>query len=832
VHALHVSIPSLSGYDTFLSPALSQPAFASGETQTVFWAKGDAHTPKLSVEWREQDGSRWIAVVPITTQWQRYSLPPAAFKTWANSDVRAAQGFDPDHAVRFNVGLAFSHTGSDSGVHQYWIANIGAAKATISETEMQSLPAVPTIDALCPGFEFFAMHGPLNVTPAAGQSMVVGPSQHLANGFDTELSVQPRPSGNGFDRGRAWRWIPLLDAQSAYSHEWRGVAAAMVVRRDGGAYAVFPNDDVGYLMSDVGRKSITNIANRMRDGLFLLDGGADHYAYLAGQTISAEATVMSVVLFGGGEHSGTVLIRITDQHGRKITSHQFPFTLDDVPTPQPVTCICPWSPLSWPRDGYVASADLIENGQVVDHVQNDVHEWTRPAKPDWVTTESDGHFHLDGHVWKINGVNYMPSSGIAQPDFSLYEHWLSLAAYDPEVIERDLTHIQNLGFNAIYVFQYIDDVDSQNLLDLLWRCREHHLRVELSLRPGLSNELGDLGRDAAVNKFDDIAGQIIEKCHLAENDTVFAYEVDWEPDFGRFGRAKCVDPYWEPWITKRYGSVGAAEAAWGVPVPKDTSGKVVGCTNAQLHEQIGAADTKLVAAYRRFLDDWLADTYGTVVKFVHQEAPHQLVSFRMTGASDGSWDGDGPNYQFEGLARAVDFLSPESYGEIGSASNEASIPFRIAYGRSVAPKLPVIWAETGISAWDNSTGADSPSGLVGQGTYYQKFYALATEAGADGIFWWWYPGGFRIGENSDFGLINPDGTDRQATASVRTDGKAFLESPFPPAPDIWLTYDRDDYPNGAVGVFHALRQQYVNAIAGRQHPGLKALSASKDGGAL
>ena len=40
----------------------------------------------------------------------------------------------------------------------------------------------------------------------------------------------------------------------------------------------------------------------------------------------------------------------------------------------------------------------------------------------------------------------------------------------------------------------------------------------------------------------------------------------------------------------------------------------------------------------------------------------------------------------------------------------------------------------------------------------QLSYRMFIESGADGVFFWWYPGGFRLGENSDFGIINPDGT--------------------------------------------------------------------------
>ena len=58
---------------------------------------------------------------------------------------------------------------------------------------------------------------------------------------------------------------------------------------------------------------------------------------------------------------------------------------------------------------------------------------------------------------------------------------------------------------------------------------------------------------------------------------------------------------------------------------------------------------------------------------------------------------------------------------------------------------------------------------------------MMIESGADGVFFWWYPGGFRLGENSDFGIINPDGTDRPVTKVIRTEGPRFLARPSRPS---------------------------------------------------
>jgi hypothetical protein len=83
----------------------------------------------------------------------------------------------------------------------------------------------------------------------------------------------------------------------------------------------------------------------------------------------------------------------------------------------------------------------------------------------------------------------------------------------------------------------------------------------------------------------------------------------------------------------------------------------------------------------------------------------------------------------------------------------------------------------GYTAWDAQQMATSPGGLEFIARFYTDFYRLLNESGVDGVFFWWYPGGYRLNERSDFGIINPDGTDRPVTRVVREQGGRFLKSP-------------------------------------------------------
>ena len=132
-----------------------------------------------------------------------------------------------------------------------------------------------------------------------------------------------------------------------------------------------------------------------------------------------------------------------------------------------------------------------------------------------------------------------------------------------------------------------------------------------------------------------------------------------------------------------------------------------------------------------------------------------------------------------------------------------------------------MWAEMGYSVWDMNRMAPDPEKLAFEGRYYADFYRMITESGADGIFFWWYPGGFRLGENSDFGILNPDGTDRPVTKVIRKEGARFLKSRKPGKPDYWIAVDRDRDSRGLFGIYQAVQAEFWQALDSHRLPALK-----------
>jgi hypothetical protein len=443
----------------------------------------------------------------------------------------------------------------------------------------------------------------------------------------------------------------------------------------------------------------------------------------------------------------------------------------------------------------------------LDVLRHPLHVWGPRARPEFVTAQ-DGAFRYRGKPWKVHGVNYMPSSGIGRDlpeDAGEFEFWLSRTAYDPEVIARDLDRVRALGLNAVSIFVYDRSADSGNLLDILRQCDERGLKVNLSLRPGTPIDWDEQWK--AIRP-------IIERFRFARFDTIFAYDLAWEPGWGNHDARRRHDPEWAAWVTNRYGSVAAAERAWGVPAPRDGAGALTNPSDAQVSRD--GPWRKLALDYRAFLNGLLSERYGRARRDVRALDPNHLVSFRMSETSDPTNSGAGGlPYDFSGLKDAVDFFAPEGYGRIGTTW-EAVRPgwFQVAYARALNPALPLVWAEVGTSVWQPGEDAAPRAHLETQAQFFAQFYRMLKASGSNGVIFWWLPGGFRHGENSDFGVVNPDGTDRPASVVIRRNAVDFLASPAPvkTAPSAVVPIRLGERADGIFGIYETARPafwQYV-----------------------
>ena len=333
--ALHVVIERFTGWETYQSPALTNP-FPPGHTLTCFRAKGTAQTKQLALEWTERDGSRWIATVDLTTEWKNYALPPAAFKAWLPPPNRAGKEdhLRVDNAARLVVGIAHSHTAVEGSRHEYWIADIGTAPNPFGNAKLPDEFKPPHLESFSPGYQFHPISGRVTAsfpntvvsrlrTPAEGSARPANFNGEVTNAAPGSwLAIHPRPRGVGFNQDRAYRWEPLLAARDAESGDFRGTLAALLVQVKppfrGGVWAVFTPAEAGFYRQPLVTNCLGQNLKRMKRGIFLTEGGAEFFTVFPDQKFNIGAQVAN---FSSQIASNvSVVIELQDTFGR-LKSH-------------------------------------------------------------------------------------------------------------------------------------------------------------------------------------------------------------------------------------------------------------------------------------------------------------------------------------------------------------------------------------------------------------------------------------------------------------------------------------------------------------------------------
>jgi hypothetical protein len=813
--ALEVKIEKLTSWDTFVGPEM-ETFFPEGHSLTVFWAKGTERTSALLIEMIEKDGSRWMCTIELRDQWRQYVLEPADFKFWESNPARKGTTFNPANALKVATGLAFSHIQVRGEQHQYWMGDFGTAKRTPVHDKLLTTFKAPVLETLSPEYKFFecADAGTLASPTRGGLRPEPAPKG--------VFSSHSRPEPGGFDKGRNWRWSALIGAFLPTMDEWntgnqydafkepslrRGTPATLYVNGDGsyknGVWVSFSiqNPDWYCLQNEdcLAHKSIFEALRKMRNGLFILDAGMEFYTYFHGKKPMTYG--MSAINTGKTAREAELYIKIVPG-SRDVTFERKRISLQSGQIMRYGN-----EKRRATQPGCYASASLSANG-IGDSTWHHFHLWQPPENPSFVTVEK-GNFMLDGKPWRPHGVNYMPSSGIGTEDWDYFEHWLGKRAYDPKIIQRDLEHVKEMGFNSVSIFLHHESIGSMNLVDILRRIGDLGMKANLSLRPGTPLDF----------EWDKVR-EMIEVNRLAENDTVFLYDLAWEPMHHDHKARSKWDWKWREWIAERYGSVENAEKDWGFAANRNDKNEV---TNPLDMQMLKDGDHRvMVVAYRRFLDTLLYEYYSKARRLVKSVDPNHLVSFRMTLAGDPTMNwGHVTPYHYDYLAGAVDVLEPEAYGRVGDWEKVKPGIFTYAYGRWANPDLPVMWAEAGVSSWSMASMENTEIGLDFQRQFTADMYKMMTDSRADGIYWWWYPGGFRVNENSDYGILNPDGTDRSVTKVIRELGPKYVAAPFDAPIDHWIEFDRDLHVNGIVGVYKAVQEEFWQALEDGKTPGLR-----------
>jgi hypothetical protein len=409
---------------------------------------------------------------------------------------------------------------------------------------------------------------------------------------------------------------------------------------------------------------------------------------------------------------------------------------------------------------------------------------------------SSGRFMLGGAPWFANGINFWPGyvAGMEPPEY--YSHWLNSSDYIPELVDQDLAILQTLGVNVVSIqFERVDEVPQ--LRDFLTRCGRYGIKANIFLRgshPLQPNATDDLSQRPFL--------ELMRAANLRDNPHVFAYDLAWEPRMGVYAERRQYDALWLDWIGEQYGSLERAECVWEYATPRLEG--VVTCPTDE-HLMQDGDHRVMVAAYRRFADDLISRRYGEIVRLAREADDTHLFGVR-TG-----YGGTGTKgvvrvmpFQLTSGAAHLDFVSPEGYGY--GPKNISDAAFVTAYARWAGNGKPVFWAEFGYTVLNGGTKA-----LETQADLYQAFAEMVIRSDADGWAGWWYPGGLRVDERSDYGIIAPDGVPRPATVQLLHLAKhgTGLESYV--AQEKGLTIQRDLFPDGLAGVIEKHSNEFAKS---------------------
>ena len=803
---LHRDIRGLDGWDTLNSPPLAQP-IPEGQHFTCFWAKGGQRTNRMLFEWQEKDGSRWMGVVELTPEWRRYVLSESDFTFWESVPARKETHLNLANATQFNVGLAATHTGGLWGDQEFWITGIG----TCGKTD------VPPIDwkvdfkpheMLYPSYHTYPCKDVDSIEVSRDQAIFsnikdIQPSDHI-------FALHPRPQSTSYGKQRTHRWITLIHAYGKGRFSG-SVAALRFTQHTEQMWAVFAIHDPNFYVQMPVKDCIRELVKRMQDTVFIWEGGASRYTYFPGEEISVGASITAPP--GNGTEC-SVRFDVNDWCAAQVDGVDFSGCIEDsiwskeIPLPPDQSAeIAVDSEVLKGNARHVVHVSLLRNGKKIDTLIHDIYEWN--PKPDLQPIKVEkGDFTLDGKPWFPYGVNYMPSSGIAREEGEPFEQWLGPRGYDPEIVGRDLRRIKDMGMNMVSVFLYHQSHPWGNLIDFLRQCEENDLRVNLSLRPGTPLEF----------EWDKVR-EMIEGNRLASNNVVFAYDLAWEPHFEGFEDRSRYTQEWNDWIGKKHGGLEAAFTAWGFktdlihglfPVPQ----------SKQWYES-GPWD-RMALDYGDFLNDLLQEHYSKARNLVRSIDPNHAVSFRMQYAGDPTyWGPTWIPYDLKGVSKAVDIMEPEGYGRIGKWEQIKPGRFTVDYARAVAPDLPVFWAEAGLHSWDLASMSSTPENEERVAEFYRDYHRMLIESHSNGVAWWWYPGGFRTFENSDYGIINPDGTDRPVTKVIRELGPKVRYQGPRPEPEVIIGLDMRARPGGLAGIYDKVKEAYWAAIDAGKTVGLR-----------
>lgn len=544
---VELATPGLTGWDTAgLSGFASR--LPAGWSVTRFWAKGDARTPKMWVEWSEADGSRWHKAVDLSSEWREFRLTPAQFSYWPDNPSVGRGGpsdcFRPASAAHISFGVAVD-IADRNAPHTVALAGLGVQADPLADVRIPA-PRINTRwarirDALWPEPEqigafdsAFPLRG-VAVTAPDGEQATVEAFQLKAPLAGYSATAMLGLNGHGFGPNRA-RWVPLLACSDADGRP-RGHAGEIIHHFSdcyaGSSWACFgvTNRDLFAAGSPALKQVLIPVADALLLRFYVHESEAAYACYRAGETATLRTRVSD---FGREPHAAEVRFVVTADGAPKPCA-----TLVQpaaVKRGETLAVEARWPLPEKPADFYRIRVELWENGRLLDIEEAAFAVWS----PDVVARGPK--FSKDGSRFLIDG----------QPQFLMgcQTYWGqngSVTARSPLAFERDYRAMRDHGLRWIRCFVPFKTEEDRRISDAMVQLSQKYGFVFYHT-PNLSNTADPATLAQQRQTAEEIAARYREV-------PGFAVDICNEPSFRSDDAA----------LAKSFGRPAKPEGAWDDP---------------------------------------------------------------------------------------------------------------------------------------------------------------------------------------------------------------------------------------------------------------------------
>ncbi|MBI9057331.1 MAG: beta-galactosidase [Labilibaculum sp.] len=684
------------------------------------------------------------------------------------------------------------------------------------------------LETISPRYKMYPMHNIAKINIVKEQEVFKNKDVVLPVAKEVSSCFQ-RPTGKGFQCGYRFRWIPLLSAHDETGFK-RGTPAWMLINNppieqdeffqdalrrivattqgnkakeqlnlEGSVFAACAIDDEKTLETFVQSGLFSNMAKRISQGLYLYHGGAREFSYWPNEEIELGAAIVN---YGNCKQAVDIKITLTEMDSKRVVYSEINSL--EVQSGKSLKKLFGSLKAKVNSGGYKICTELIFNHEVIDVIEYEIGMLSTKNEPksEFVSTKAT-KFKLRGKDWYPVGANYWPRNAIATEQIDYLYHWLTPGYYDPEQVDEDLQSLNNMNGNFIAIrADYVNN--RRTLLDFMRRCRKYDIYVYLLLQTHKVTVEPHYfeGIMMPFNFQEAEFADFLEETKMANNPALMAWDLIWEPSnwlfqdnitmFGWDGDSNFrnrFDSDWENWINERYGNLANAETDWKYKVPRTPNGKITSPQSKQFEKD--GPWRIMIAAYRRFTNDLSDRQYNNTCQKIRELDPNHLISYRQGNLP--------PNdYTLTSTLKHVDFFSMEGYSFPPNEYGQKKVGFVNRYLTHMLPDKPFMWNEYGYGGpWGLYTRHLDGEDLRYQSEYVEMIHTEAYKNGANGIAPWWFAGGLRASEKTDFGITTPEGTLRPSGESLKKYGEMYLKHPPKrPKPNTWINIDTDKHSGG------------------------------------